>query len=115
PMSGRVGGRGEGAGGESTLEKPQQLEPAFKPGGTVTAGNSCPLNDGAAAVVVMSETRARELGIGPRARIIASSVSGVEPEIMGVGPTEAVRRGLKQAAMTIEDVEGMEPTKAFAP
>src|SRR5438067_9135554 len=72
----------------STLEKLAELEPAFKPGGKVTAGNSCPLNDGAAAVVVMSDTRARELGIQPRARIIASSVSGVEPEIMGVGPIE---------------------------
>ena len=78
----------------STLEKLAALEPAFKPGGKVTAGNSCPLNDGAAAVVVMSADRARELGIAPRARIIASSVSGVEPEIMGVGPIEAVRKVL---------------------
>src|ERR687884_1996875 len=84
--------RDDGPRRESTLEKLAQLEPAFKEGGKVTAGNSCPLNDGAAAVVVMSETRARELGIQPRARIIASSVSGVEPGIMGVGPIEAVRR-----------------------
>src|ERR671927_1512635 len=74
---------------ESTLERLATLEPAFKPGGKVTAGNSCPLNDGAAAVVVMSDACARELGIAPRARIVASSVSGVEPEIMGVGPIEA--------------------------
>jgi acetyl-CoA C-acetyltransferase len=99
---------------ESTLEKLASLEPAFRPDGKVTAGNSCPLNDGAAAVVVMSDTRARELGIRPRARIVASSVSGVEPEIMGVGPIEAVRRVLKQAGMTIDDVEVMELNEAFA-
>src|SRR5215210_722119 len=98
----------------STLEKLAELEPAFKPGGKVTAGNSCPLNDGAAAVVVMSDTRARELGIEPRARIIASSVSGVEPEIMGVGPIEAVRRVLAQVGMTIEDVDVVELNEAFA-
>jgi acetyl-CoA C-acetyltransferase len=98
----------------STLEKLSELEPAFRPGGKVTAGNSCPLNDGAAAVVVMSDTRARELGIQPRARIVASSVSGVEPEIMGVGPIEAVRRVLKQAGMTIEDVDVVELNEAFA-
>jgi acetyl-CoA C-acetyltransferase len=99
---------------ESTLEKLSQLEPVFKPGGKVTAGNSCPLNDGAAAVVVMSDTRARELGITPRARIIASSVSGVAPEIMGVGPIEAVRKVLRQAEMTIDDVEVVELNEAFA-
>lgn len=99
---------------ESTLEKLAQLEPAFKPGGKVTAGNSCPLNDGAAAVVVMSDTRARELGIRLRARIVASSVSGVEPEIMGVGPIEAVRRVLKRAGMTIGDVDVVELNEAFA-
>jgi acetyl-CoA C-acetyltransferase len=98
----------------STLEKLSQLEPAFKPGGKVTAGNSCPLNDGAAAVVVMSADRARELGIAPRARIIASSVAGVEPEIMGVGPIEAVRRVLGYARMTIDDVDVMELNEAFA-
>jgi|SRR4051794_36108879 len=98
----------------STFEKLSELEPAFKPEGKVTAGNSCPLNDGAAAVVVMSDTRARELGIQPRARIIASSVSGVEPEIMGVGPIEAVRRVLKQAGMTIDDVDVVELNEAFA-
>jgi acetyl-CoA C-acetyltransferase len=86
----------------------------FKPGGKVTAGNSCPLNDGAAAVVVMSDTRARELGIAPRARIVASSVSGVEPEIMGVGPIEAVRNVLARAGMTIEDVDIVELNEAFA-
>src|SRR5438876_4653418 len=92
----------------STLEKLASLEPAFKPGGKVTAGNSCPLNDGAAAVVVMSDERARELGIRPRARIIASAVSGVEPEMMGVGPIGAVRNVLDRAGMTIDDVHVME-------
>ena len=99
---------------DSTLEKLASLEPAFKPGGKVTAGNSCPLNDGAAAVVVTSDTRAQELGLKPRARIIASSVTGVEPEIMGVGPIDAVRRVLKQAGMTIEDVDVVELNEAFA-
>jgi acetyl-CoA C-acetyltransferase len=98
----------------STLEKLSALEPAFKPGGKVTAGNACPLNDGAAAVVVMSDARAAELGLQPRARIIASSVSGVEPEIMGVGPIEAVRKVLARAGMTIDDVDVMELNEAFA-
>jgi acetyl-CoA C-acetyltransferase len=99
---------------ESTLEKLSSLEPAFKPDGRVTAGNSCPLNDGAAAVVVMSDRRAAELGLKPRARIIASAVSGVAPEIMGVGPIGAVRRVLDQAGMTIDDVDVMELNEAFA-
>jgi acetyl-CoA C-acetyltransferase len=98
----------------STYEKLAALEPAFKPGGKVTAGNACPLNDGAAAVVVMSANRAAELGIRPRARILASSVSGIAPEIMGVGPIEAVRKVLAQAGMTIDDVEVMELNEAFA-
>jgi acetyl-CoA C-acetyltransferase len=98
----------------STLEKLAELEPAFRPDGKVTAGNSCPLNDGAAAVVVTSETRAKELGIQPRARIIASSVSGVEPEIMGVGPIGAVRKVLDTAGMTIDDVDVVELNEAFA-
>jgi acetyl-CoA C-acetyltransferase len=98
----------------STLAKLQALDPAFKPGGRVTAGNSCPLNDGAAAVVVMSAERASELGLQPRARIIASSVSGVEPEIMGVGPIEAIRKVLARAELTIGDVDVMELNEAFA-
>jgi acetyl-CoA C-acetyltransferase len=98
----------------STLEKLTDLDAAFKPGGKVTAGNSCPLNDGAAAVVVMSEQRASELQIAPRARILASSVSGVEPEIMGVGPIDAVRKVLAQARMTIDDVDVVELNEAFA-
>jgi acetyl-CoA C-acetyltransferase len=106
--------RDDGPRRDSTLERLAGLEPAFKPDGKVTAGNSCPLNDGAAAVVVMSETRAQELGIKPRARIIASAVSGVAPEIMGVGPIEAVRKVLAQAGMTIDDVDVMELNEAFA-
>jgi acetyl-CoA C-acetyltransferase len=104
----------DGPRSESTLQKLSELEPAFKPGGKVTAGNSCPLNDGAAAVVVMSETRARELGIAPKARIVASAVAGVAPEIMGVGPIGAVRNVLKQAGMTIDDVDVIELNEAFA-
>jgi len=99
---------------ESSLEKLAELEPAFKPDGKVTAGNSCPFNDGAAAVVLMSHTRAKELGTAPGARIIASAVSGVAPEIMGVGPIEAVRKVLSQAGMTIEDVDVVELNEAFA-
>jgi acetyl-CoA C-acetyltransferase len=106
--------RDDGPRASSTFEKLQALDPAFKPGGRVTAGNSCPLNDGAAAVIVMSADRASELGLTPRARIIASSVSGVEPEIMGVGPIEAVRKVLAQANMTIDDVDVMELNEAFA-
>ena len=98
----------------STYEKLAALEPAFKPGGKVTAGNACPLNDGGAAVVVMSAKRAAELEIRPRARILASSVSGVEPEIMGVGPISAVRKVLAQVGMTIDNVDVMELNEAFA-
>jgi acetyl-CoA C-acetyltransferase len=114
PVNSTVVARDDGPRRESSLEKLAQLDPAFKPGGTVTAGNSCPLNDGAAAVVVMSDERARALGIQPRARILASAVSGIEPEIMGVGPIEAVRRVLKQAGMTIDDVDVVELNEAFA-
>jgi acetyl-CoA C-acetyltransferase len=111
---GTVVSRDDGPRAESTLEKLAELEPAFLPGGKVTAGNACPLNDGAAAVVVLSEEKARSLGVKPRARIVASAVSGVDPEIMGVGPIEAVRRVLKQAGMTIDDVDVMELNEAFA-
>ncbi len=99
---------------DSTLERLASLEPAFKPDGKVTAGNACPLNDGAAAVVVMSDAKAAELGVAPRAQIIATAVSGISPDIMGVGPIEAVRRVLKQAGMTIEDVDVVELNEAFA-
>ncbi len=98
----------------TSLEKLAQLQPAFKEGGTVTAGNSCPLNDGAAAVLVTSDEKARRLGVEPRARIVASSVSGVDPEIMGVGPIEAVRSVLDRAGMTIGDIDVVELNEAFA-
>ncbi len=107
-------GKDDGPRRESTLEKLATLEPAFKPGGSVTAGNSCPLNDGAAAALVMSDARARELGIKARARIIASSVSGVAPETMGVGPIEAVHKVLDRAKMTIDDIDVIELNEAFA-
>jgi len=104
----------DGPRASSTLEKLASLQPAFKPDGKVTAGNACPLNDGAAAVLVMSEERAQQLGVAPAARIIASSVSGLAPEIMGVGPIEAVRKVLKQAGMSIDDVDVVELNEAFA-
>ncbi|MDQ5821960.1 MAG: acetyl-CoA C-acyltransferase [Actinomycetota bacterium] len=106
--------RDDGPRPSSTYEALSQLEPAFKPGGKVTAGNSCPLNDGAATVVVMSAERAGELGLKPRARILASAVSGVEPEIMGVGPIGAIKQVLQRAGMTIGDVDVMELNEAFA-
>jgi acetyl-CoA C-acetyltransferase len=98
----------------TTLEKLASLQPVFRRGGTVTAGNACPLNDGAAAVIVMSDTRAKELGIKPLARIIASGVSGLNPEIMGLGPIEACRQALHRAGMTINDVDLVEINEAFA-
>jgi acetyl-CoA C-acetyltransferase len=111
---GEVVARDDGPRPESTLERLAELEPAFLPGGKVTAGNSCPLNDGAAAVVVVSEERARALGLRPRARIVASAVSGLEPEIMGLGPIEAVRTALRRAGMTLDDVDVVELNEAFA-
>lgn len=98
----------------TTLEKVSQLNPVFRPDGTVTAGNACPLNDGAAAVVVMSDTRAAELGITPIARIVASGVSALSPEIMGLGPIEASRQAMKRAGMTIDDIDLVEINEAFA-
>ena len=98
----------------STLEKLAQLDPAFKEGGKVTAGNSCPLNDGAAAVLVMSDSKASELGLKPRARIIASATAAIEPEYMGVAPIGAIRKVLDRAGMTIDDVDTVELNEAFA-
>jgi acetyl-CoA C-acetyltransferase len=98
----------------TTLEKVAALKPVFRPDGTVTAGNCCPLNDGAAAVIVMSDTRAAELGITPLARIVSSGVTALSPEIMGLGPVEASRRALARAGMTIEDIDLVEINEAFA-
>jgi acetyl-CoA C-acetyltransferase len=98
----------------TTVEKLAELKPVFRPDGEITAGNSCPLNDGAAAVVVMSDTRAAELGITPLARIISSGVTGLDPEIMGLGPVEACRQAMKRAGMGIDDVDLVEINEAFA-
>jgi acetyl-CoA C-acetyltransferase len=98
----------------TTLEKVAALKPAFRPDGTVTAGNCCPLNDGAAAVVVMSDTRAAELGITPLARIVSSGLTALSPEIMGLGPVEASQRALARAGMTISDIDLVEINEAFA-
>ncbi|WP_119727305.1 acetyl-CoA C-acetyltransferase [Thermomonospora amylolytica] len=98
----------------TTYEKVSQLQPVFRPDGTVTAGNCCPLNDGAAAVVIMSDTKAAELGITPLARIVSTGVSGLSPEIMGLGPVEASRRALAKAGMTIGDIDLVEINEAFA-
>jgi len=98
----------------TTLEKLAELPPAFRPGGAVTAGNSCPLNDGSAAVLVMSDSRAKALGLTPLARIIASAVVGLEPEYMGMGPVGAVRNVLGRAKMSLDDVDVIEINEAFA-
>lgn len=97
-----------------TYEKISTLEPVFRPHGTVTAANCCPLNDGAAALVVMSDKRAQELGLTPLARIVATGVSAVSPEIMGLGPVSAVRQALNFAGMSIKDIDIMELNEAFA-
>ena len=98
----------------TTVEGLSQLKPVFREGGTITAGNACPLNDGAAAVVVMSDTRAKQLGITPLARIVASGVSALDPEIMGLGPIEACRQTLARAGKTIDDIDLVEINEAFA-
>jgi acetyl-CoA C-acetyltransferase len=97
-----------------TLEGISALKPVFRPDGTVTAGNCCPLNDGAAAVIIMSDTKARELGLTPLARIVSTGVSGLSPELMGLGPIEASRRALKLAGMNIGDIDLVEINEAFA-
>ncbi len=98
----------------TTMEKVAALQPVFRPEGTVTAGNCCPLNDGAAAVIVMSDTKAAELGITPLARIVSSGITALSPEIMGLGPVEASRRALARAGMTIDDIDLVEINEAFA-
>jgi acetyl-CoA C-acetyltransferase len=98
----------------TTMEVLGKLKPAFRPDGTVTAGNSCPLNDGAAAVLVMSDTRAQELGLEPVARIIASTVAAVRPEVMGIGPIPAIQALLEQTGMTIDEIDIVEINEAFA-
>ena len=98
----------------TTVEKLATLEPVFRPDGTVTAGNACPLNDGAAAVVVVSGRVVEELGLTPLARIVSTGVSGLSPEIMGLGPVEASRQALRRAGLTVDDMDLVEINEAFA-
>ena len=97
-----------------TYEAVSQLQPVFRPDGVVTAGNCCPLNDGAAAVVIMSDTKAKDLGLTPLARIVATGVTGLSPEIMGLGPVEATKQALARADMSIDDIDLVEINEAFA-
>jgi acetyl-CoA C-acetyltransferase len=98
----------------TTMERLAGLKPVFKEGGTVTAGNACPLNDGAAALLVMSEERAKELGLQPKVKILASTVAAIRPEIMGLGPIPAIQQLLKNTGMKIEDIDVVEINEAFA-
>jgi acetyl-CoA C-acetyltransferase len=98
----------------TTYEKVSELKPVFRPNGTVTAGNACPLNDGAAALVITSDTKAKELGLTPLARIVSTGVSGLSPEIMGLGPIEASKKALERAGMSISDIDLVEINEAFA-
>jgi acetyl-CoA C-acetyltransferase len=98
----------------TTMEKLASLPPVFKEGGSVTAGNACPLNDGAAAVLVMSDEKAAALGCKPKARIIASTVAAIRPEVMGLGPIPAIQQLLKNTGMTIKDIDVVEINEAFA-
>jgi acetyl-CoA C-acetyltransferase len=98
----------------TTLEALSGLQPVFRPDGTITAGNACPLNDGAAAVIVMSDTKARELGLTPLARIVSTAVTGLSPEIMGLGPVEAIPAALRNAGMGVDDIDLYEINEAFA-
>ncbi|NQD88110.1 acetyl-CoA C-acetyltransferase [Paenarthrobacter sp. CM16] len=98
----------------TTIEGVSGLQPVFRPDGTVTAGNACPLNDGAAALIVMSDTRAKELGLTPLARIVSTAVTGLSPEIMGLGPVEAIPAALRNAGMSLDDIDQFEINEAFA-
>jgi acetyl-CoA C-acetyltransferase len=111
---GRVVSTDDGPRAGTTLEAVSSLKPVFRPQGTITAGNCCPLNDGAAAVVITSDRRAAELGVRPRARIVATAVSALSPEIMGLGPIEASRRALATAGMSMADMDLVEINEAFA-
>ncbi|TPG36111.1 acetyl-CoA C-acetyltransferase [Mycolicibacterium hodleri] len=111
---GTVVSKDDGPRAGTTYEKISQLKPVFRPNGTITAGNACPLNDGAAAVVIMSDTKAKELGLTPLARIVSTGVSGLSPEIMGLGPIEASKKALAKAGMAIGDLDLYEINEAFA-
>ena len=112
--NGQTFSKDDGPRRNTSLEALAALEPAFRPGGEVTAGNSCPLNDGAAAVVVMSDRRANELGLKPIARVVSTGLSALEPEFMGLGPIDASKQALKRAKMTIDDIDIVEINEAFA-
>ncbi|MEU8245285.1 acetyl-CoA C-acetyltransferase [Nonomuraea sp. NPDC048916] len=111
---GTVVSKDDGPRAGTTYEAVSSLKPVFRPDGTVTAGNCCPLNDGAAAVIVMSDVKAAELGITPLARIVSTGVTGLSPEIMGLGPVEASKQALARAGMAIEDIDLVEINEAFA-
>jgi acetyl-CoA C-acetyltransferase len=111
---GTVVSKDDGPRAGTTVEGLSQLKPVFRPDGQVTAGNACPLNDGAAAVMVMSDTKAAELGLTPLARIVSSGVSALDPEIMGLGPIDASRQALARAGMSIDDIDLVEINEAFA-
>jgi acetyl-CoA C-acetyltransferase len=111
---GTVVSKDDGPRAGTTLEAVAALQPVFRPDGTVTAGNCCPLNDGAAAVIVMSDTKAAELGLTPLARIVSTGITALSPEIMGLGPVEASKQALARANMTIDDVDLVEINEAFA-
>jgi acetyl-CoA C-acetyltransferase len=111
---GTVISKDDGPRAGTTVEKLAGLKPVFRPDGTITAGNACPLNDGAAAVMVMSDTKAAELGLTPLARVVSSGVSSLNPEIMGLGPIEASRQAMARAGMTMDDIDIVEINEAFA-
>ena len=112
--NGQIFSKDDGPRRNTSLEALAQLQPAFREGGKVTPGNSCPLNDGAAAVVIMSGDKAKELGVKPLARIVSTGVSSLEPEFMGLGPIDASRQAMKRAGMTIDDIDVVEINEAFA-
>ncbi len=111
---GTVVSKDDGPRDGTTAEKLAGLKPVFRPDGEITAGNACPLNDGAAAVMVMSDTKAKEMGLTPLARIVSSGLSGLNPEIMGLGPIEASRQAMRRAGMTADDIDLVEINEAFA-
>jgi acetyl-CoA C-acetyltransferase len=113
-VNGSTVSKDDGPRADSSYEKLAQLKPAFRENGRVTAGNSCPLNDGAAAALLTSEDRANELGLKPKARVVGWATGGLQPEIMGVAPIEAVRNVLRKTGMTIDDVDVVELNEAFA-
>src|SRR4051794_14629887 len=113
-QDGTVVSNDDGPRAGTTYEKISQLKPVFRPNGTITAGNACPLNDGAAALVITSDTKAKELGLTPLARIVSTGVTGLSPEIMGLGPIEATKKALANAGMSIDDIDLAEINEAFA-